>query len=125
MSAVVNPGSAEGSREFSFNTGRQPKRLIPTASRPAGLRITAPFETSVWAGTLPYRVQRHGKTIFRVIEFQPNGFVISDQAPGLTIQGEVSYSDLPPKPQQPTPSQTETTRPNPQTQKPAEDQSPT
>src|SRR5262249_55675157 len=101
------------------------KRLIPTASRPAGLRITAPFETSVWSGQLPYRVQRRGKTIFRVIEFQPNGFIISHQAPGLTIQGEVSYSDLPPKPQPPAPRQTETTKPDLQTPKPAEGHEPT
>jgi hypothetical protein len=54
---------------------------------------------------LPVRVQRYGMTIFRVIEFMParfpSGYVIADQAPGIVIRGEVSYSEYAPAPKQP------------------------
>jgi hypothetical protein len=37
------------------------------------------------------RVQQHGNTIFRVIEFLPpgilSGFVIADQSPGIRVVG--------------------------------------
>jgi hypothetical protein len=93
MTAVVNPGSEIGSREFRFTTNKQRRMLITTRSRPAGLRITAPVEASVWA--VPSAVQHYGKTIFTVGQFLPTGFVVEDQAPGLAIEGEVSYAELP------------------------------
>jgi hypothetical protein len=51
---------------------------------------------SVWAGLLPFDVQHHGKTIFRVDQFLPDGFVITGQSPGLAIEAEVSYSEVVP-----------------------------
>lgn len=94
LTAVVTPGSVTGSRDFSFNTGRQPKRLIQTPGRPAGLRIRKPIEVNVW--DVPFPVRRCGKTLFRVIEFRPDGFIIADEVRGLGIEGEVSYADPPP-----------------------------
>lgn len=88
-------------------TDKQLRRHIRTSAPPAGLRITAPFESVVWASSVPAPVQRYGKTIFRVIEFLPDGIVIGDQSPGLTIRGEISYSSLSPiiptPPQEPEP----------------------
>jgi hypothetical protein len=96
------PESATGKRDFSFvtvpplpGTSEQSPRLVKTAARPAGLRVTKPFEASVWAGHLPVAVRHHGKTIFRVTQFVADGFVIEDQAPGITVEGDVSYSDIP------------------------------
>lgn len=90
------PGSETGNRSIIFTTDTQSRRLITTAARPAGLRFTVPFEANVWAGSLPYNVRRYGKTIFRVDQFLPGGFVIGDQSPGLAVEGEVSYSDVVP-----------------------------
>jgi hypothetical protein len=88
------PDSATGSRDFMFTTDDRPRRQIRTTARPAGLRITSPFEATVAASSLPARVQRYGKTIFRVTEFLPSGIVITDQSPGLEIKGEIYYSAL-------------------------------
>lgn len=97
----VIPQSPTSRRDFSLITDREPRRLIWALGRPAGLRITAPVEVSVWANSLPFRVHRYGKTIFRVEEFLPTGFVIAEQSPGLRVKGELYYSDLPRFPQQP------------------------
>jgi hypothetical protein len=75
-------------------------------SRPVGLLNSEPFEVNIWDRSLPYRVEKYGKTIFRVVEFLPpgylggvlSGFVIADQAPGITVSGEVSYSEYAPVP---------------------------
>jgi hypothetical protein len=90
------PESPTGKRDFSFVTvPAETPRFIRTAARPAGLRITRPFEASVWGGQLPAPVRHHGQTIFCVTQFMAEGFVIEDQAPGITVEGDVSYSDLP------------------------------
>jgi hypothetical protein len=102
---VAWPMHPTGDRRFEFETDRQPRRVVVTASRPAGLRITEPFEATVWEGMLPFSVQRYGKTIFRVIEFMPAGFpsgyVIADQSPGIVVRGEMSYSEYAPAPKPP------------------------
>jgi hypothetical protein len=98
---VAVPHSAEAQRGFQFITNRLPRRLIRTAARPAGFRITSPVEASVWGSQLPCSVGRYDKTIFRVDEFLADGFVVTDQAPGFTVQGEMSYADLVPPPPEP------------------------
>jgi hypothetical protein len=93
----VWPMYPTGERKFVFETDRRQRRAVFTPSRPAGLHITKPFEANVWEGSLPVNVQRHGKTIFRVVEFMPrgiaSGFVIADQSPGIVVEGEVSYTE--------------------------------
>lgn len=105
MPVSVWPGNPLGERSFVFETDRLPRRVIYTPGRPAGLRITKPFEASVWEGSLPARIQHQGKTIFRVIEFLPSGlasgFLIADQAPGIRVEGEVSYTEYAPASSEP------------------------
>jgi hypothetical protein len=103
---VAWPRHPTGNRRFEFETDRLPRRVIFTVARPAGLWITEPFEAVIWEAMLPVRVQRYGKTIFRVIEFMParapgGGYVIADQVPGIVVRGEVSYSEYAPAPKQP------------------------
>jgi len=95
---VASPHSADAPRDFQFVTNRLPRRQFRTPGRPVGLRITAPVEADVWASQLPRAVGRYGRTIFRVHEFLADGFVITDQASGFTVQGEVAYDALIPMP---------------------------
>jgi hypothetical protein len=88
------PDSPTGPRDFMFTTNDEPRRHIRTPPSPVGLRITIPFEATVWNSSVPAAVKRYGKTIFRVTEFLPDGFVIADQSPGLAIRGEISYATL-------------------------------
>jgi hypothetical protein len=90
----IVPDSATGSRDVMFTTDGQPRRHIRTTAQPVGLWITTPFEATVGANSIPAPVRRYGKTIFRVIEFLPDGIVIADQSPGLTVRGEISYAAL-------------------------------
>ncbi len=105
MPVAVWPRHPTGERWFTFRTDRSPRRVIPLLSRPVGLRITEPFEVSVWEGSLPVRVQRYGKTIFRVVEFvqrgTETGFLIADQAPGIVVRGEASFAEYAPVPKLP------------------------
>ncbi len=96
VTGVSNPVSATGSRDFMFSTNREDRRVIPTDIRPAALRMRVPVADTILASSLPYRVRRYGKTVFEVREFLPTGFVISDQSPGLMVQGEIFYSELVP-----------------------------
>ena len=96
VTGVSNPVSATGSRDFMFSTNREDRRVIPTDIRPAALRMRVPVADTILASSLPYRVRRYGKTVFEVREFLSTGFVISDQSPGLMVQGEIFYSELVP-----------------------------
>ena len=95
LQVIVTPQTPTSIPAIFFTTTTEDRQLVHTRPHPVGVSFRQPVEQNVSRSQLPCKIKRSGLTIFQVERFVEDGFVVSNQRPGIEVLGYVSYEGDP------------------------------